>query len=88
MLSKSAKVVAPAFNGELDAYSDGSNLFVYLVYGTGELVLTNAAGQVVERQQVSGTGYHEIGLNVSPGVYVATLYSGMGKQSKKIFIGR
>ncbi len=87
MFTNGEKIVIPPVNGELNAYTQGHNLFVYLTYGTGELVITNVGGQVIARQELSGSGFHEVTLNVSTGVYIATLYSGMGKQSKKIFIG-
>jgi hypothetical protein len=69
------------------AYTSGGSLFVYMTGGEGDLAITNMAGQVVYRQPISGTGYQEVKLSVSSGVYIATLYSKQGKQSKKVFVG-
>jgi hypothetical protein len=43
---------------------------------------------MITKQTLDGTGYHEVDLDVAPGIYFATLYSGMGKQTKKLFIGK
>jgi len=87
LLTPNDKINIPGVNGELNAYTSGRNLSVYVTYGTGDLVVTDMGGKVVERQQLEGTGYHTVTLNVSSGIYIATLYSDMGKQSKKVFIG-
>ena len=87
MFTYKDKASLPVINGGLNAYASGKSIFVYLITGTGELVITDMAGQVLGKEQLSGTGYHEVKLNVASGVYIATMYSGMGTQSKKIFIG-
>ncbi len=87
MASKSDKINIPGTDAMLNAYTSGSSIFVYLTSGTGNVVVTNIAGQVVARQTISGNGYHEIKTTLSSGVYIATLYSSMGKQSKKVFLG-
>jgi hypothetical protein len=74
-------------NGSLNAYTSGSSVYVYVISGKGDVVITNMLGQVVEKQELEGNGYHEIKLHVSTGIYIVTMYSGVGKQSKKIFIG-
>jgi hypothetical protein len=77
----------PAFNDELYAYSSGSNLIVYQIYGQGQIVISNMLGQMVLKQEINGNGYHEIPCPFAAGMYVVTLYSGSGKQSKKIVLG-
>ncbi|MCF8450475.1 MAG: T9SS type A sorting domain-containing protein [Taibaiella sp.] len=88
MLSNKDIKDLPILRNELNAYSTGESLFVYLLSDKGDIVITNMLGQVLHRQQLTGTGYHEIKMKVSAGLYVATLYSGQGKQSKKVFIGK
>ncbi len=87
MLTNKDKGQIPVINGALNAYTSGKSVFVYLLNGTGNIVITDLLGQVIEKQEVSGNGYHEIKLQVSTGIYIVTLYSDLGKQSKKIFIG-
>ena len=82
------KVVIPGYNGELNAYTDGKNIFAYLTTANGQLVVTDVLGRMITKQALDGTGYHEVDLDVAPGIYFATLYSGMGKQTKKLFIGK
>jgi hypothetical protein len=87
MMSPKESVVIPGVNGQLNAYANGNNLYVYVTYGTGTLIVTDISGQTVYKQQLTGNGYHMVTLDVASGVYIATLYSEMGKQSKKVFIG-
>jgi hypothetical protein len=82
------KVVIPGYNSELNAYTDGKNIFAYLTTANGQLVVTDVLGRMITKQTLDGTGYHEVDLDVAPGIYFATLYSGMGKQTKKLFIGK
>ena len=87
MFTKKDKQHIPVVNNELNAYSSGGKLFVYLLYGDATVAVTNMSGEVIWREAVSGTGYHEINYHFNTGVYVPTLYSNLGKQSKKLFIG-
>jgi len=87
LFSRKDKSALPVLNGGLNAYTSGKSLFVYVLNGKGDLIVTNMLGQAVARQELSGTGYHEIKLPVSAGIYIATFYSNNGKQTKKIFIG-
>lgn len=77
----------PGVNGELDAYSSGGNLYVYVTTGEADLAVTNSVGQVLLREKLTGNGYHMVPMHPGSGVYIATLYSKAGKQSKKVFIG-
>ncbi len=77
----------PGVNGELNAYSAGGNLYVYTTDDNADLVVTDVSGRVIVRQALVGSGYHEVQLHPASGVYIATLYSKTGKQSKKVFIG-
>jgi hypothetical protein len=80
------KSAIPSFSDELNAYVSGNDLFVYLTSGAGTLRVTNMLGQVIAKQDVSGNGYHTVNLSCPAGIYVVTLFSNMGKQSKKIRI--
>lgn len=88
MLSNKDIKDLPILNNELNAYTSGQSLFVYLLSDKADIVITNMLGQVLHREELTGTGYHEIEMKVSAGLYIATLYSGHGKQSKKVFIGK
>jgi fibronectin-binding autotransporter adhesin len=88
MFTTKEKINIPGYNGELNAYTDGKNIHAFLTGGTGTLVIYDVLGQVVAKQQFSGTGYHELYLDVAAGVYLATMYSDMGKQVKKLFIAQ
>jgi trimeric autotransporter adhesin len=88
MLSNKDIKELPILRNELNAYSTGQSLFVYLLSDNADIVITNMLGQVLHREELTGTGYHEIKMKVSAGLYIATLYSGHGKQSKKVFIGK
>jgi len=87
MFTTHDKINIPGFNGELNAYVSGKTLYVYNTVGNGTLIITNMLGQVIDKQELNGNGYHQEQLNVVSGVYIVTLYSEMGKQSKKLFIG-
>ncbi len=86
MLTFKDKTDIPVFNSELNAYTYGNNLFVYLTYGSSDLIITNMAGQIILKQQLNSNGYHQIYCPFVTGIYVVTLFSNMGKQSKKILI--
>ena len=77
----------PYLNNDLNAYVSGGKLFVYLMDGKGDLAITNVLGQVISKEKLEGNGYHEVDLQASSGIYIVTLISDMGKQSKKVFIG-
>ncbi len=77
----------PGFSNDLTAYASGYDLYVYLLCGTGDLFVTNMLGQVVLKSTLTGNGYHKVRCPFAAGIYVATLFSTMGKQSKKVFIG-
>ena len=87
MFTHGDKINIPGYDGALNAYTSGKKLFVYVTEGAGTLHITNMAGQVILTQQLTGTGYHQVDVEANTGIYVATLFSGMGKQSKKVFIG-
>lgn len=71
---------------ELKIYSTGSNLMVTSNYTKATLVIINMLGQTMLKQDISGIGNHEIKLQVSSGIYLATLVSDKVKLTKKIFI--
>jgi len=80
------KANIPGLIGELNAYTKGNTLFVYVATDNAELAVTNMAGQVIATETLHGAGYHQADLQVRDGIYIATLLSNIGKQSKKIVI--
>lgn len=87
VFSRTATVRLPGSMDELMAYASGQDVFVYLPGGDGEISILNALGQVVQRKAVSGTGYHQLRADVVPGVYIVSLTTATGRQSKKVAIG-
>ncbi|MCD6011750.1 MAG: hypothetical protein K0Q79_1612 [Flavipsychrobacter sp.] len=77
----------PGVTGELNAFSSGGNLYVYLIDDKAGLTVTDVSGRVLVAQELEGQGYHEIKLHPGSGIYIVTLYSKSGKRSKKVFIG-
>jgi hypothetical protein len=71
---------------EFKIYSTGKNLMVTSTYSKATLVVINMLGQIVLKQDISGMGNHEIKLQVSSGIYLATLVSDKARLTKKIFI--
>ncbi len=86
VFSKSDTIHIPLPLDELDAYTTGKKLFVYMEADNGELLIINMLGQTILKQKIYGKGYHETDLDVNNGNYVITLYSAAGRLSKKIFI--
>ncbi|MCW3120631.1 MAG: surface protein [Flavipsychrobacter sp.] len=78
----------PVINSGLNAYSSGGKLFVYLVNGEGDVVVNNIIGQVIWKEHITSNGFHEINYKFNTGVYITTMLSNMGRQSKKLFIGK
>ncbi len=87
MFSDKTRAEIPALNGGLNVYASGSDLFVYLLNGTGDVAITDMLGRTLVKQEITGNGYHKISVPVSPGIYIVTLYSEIGKQSAKILLG-
>jgi hypothetical protein len=77
----------PGGQDELMAYAAGADLFVYVASRGGEVTVTNTLGQIVQRQYISGTGYHRFHIDAPTGVYIATLTTPTTRQSKKVFLG-
>ena len=77
-------------NGEPgDLYSSIDRLFVDLNIPGGEsasLKVYNMLGQNVWQTSLSGNGYHELDISVSPGLYIAVLSSSEGTIKKKIHL--
>jgi len=78
----------PGFSAGLNAWYGNGILNAYNVAGSSEIVITDMAGRVVQRSEVNGNGYHQLPCNLSPSVYLVTLDSDMGRQSKKMLLGK
>jgi hypothetical protein len=79
----------PGSDESYHVYSSRNRLFIYIDQPTGEktdLVIYNMIGQQMLRQQLSGSGYQELDLNLTTGIYIVSLRSGKGLYSKKVFI--
>jgi hypothetical protein len=73
-----------------NVYSAGGKIYVSVDIASGDkagITLSNMSGQVILRQQLSGTGYHDLGPSFSSGIYVVSYYSKKGLRSKKVFVG-
>jgi uncharacterized protein YjdB len=87
LFSTKDKLALPG-SAELNAYASGNSLFVYLVFGDANVVITDMAGRKIQQSAISGNGYHEISCPFATGIYIVTLYSNMGTQSKKMLLGK
>jgi hypothetical protein len=73
-----------------NVYSAGGKIYVNFDLTDGEkggVLITNMAGQVLFKQQVSGTGYHDLGPTFTSGVYIVSFQSKKGLRAKKVFVG-
>lgn len=87
MFTYREKADLPLLGNELYAYGSSGNLLIYLTSGDGSVIITNMLGQVVVKQAISGNGYHQVDCPFASSMYIVTLFSGNGKQSKKIVLG-
>jgi len=75
-------------SGSVDAYVLDESIYV-IVRLKDEQVnvsLHNIAGQSLVNRTLNGEGHHKLGPAPSPGVYVVTVFAGMGSVSKKILV--
>ncbi|MBK7213755.1 MAG: T9SS type A sorting domain-containing protein [Bacteroidales bacterium] len=70
------------------SYSEGKlYLFTDLAMGTkSTLVISNQLGQTLRKYQLSGSGYQNVEPGLPTGIYLVTLYTVKGTQTRKIFI--
>jgi hypothetical protein len=86
VFSKKNNVSMPGAE-ELNAYVQGHSVFVTLTAEKGDVLITNALGQIVKQEQLAGNGLHEIRLEAAPGVYVVSMVTNKGRLSRKIYFG-
>ena len=70
-------------------FSSRNRLFIYSDQMSGEtinILIHNMLGQQILRRQFTGNGYQEIDMNVSPGIYIVSLYSSKEVYSKKVYL--
>jgi len=70
-------------------YSSGGKLFVNGNLPSGEkgdLLITNLLGQVMGRQEISGSSYQQIPMNFIPGIYIVSFFTRTQVHTKKVFI--
>ncbi len=88
--SLDAIVAVPNTNETFNAYSSGGKIYVRTGLAAGEkanIAVINTVGQVVCRQQISGSGYQPINVSFANGVYIVNCPGVSVSHSKKIFIG-
>jgi hypothetical protein len=79
----------PGSDESFYVYSSRNRLFIYINQPSGDqtdLTIHNMLGQQILRTQLSGTGYQEMDLDVSTGIYVVSLNSAKGVYTKKVYI--
>jgi hypothetical protein len=86
VFSKKDKVSMPGTE-ELNAYVQGRSVFLTLTGEKGDVLITNALGQVIRQEQLAGSGLHEIRLDVPSGIYVVSLVTNKGRLSRKVYFG-
>ena len=72
------------------AFSKGRMLYGYFDKVPGNkcrITVSNLLGQVLWRQELVGSGQHELGSQYSSGLYIVSFYNSDGQVSKKVFIG-
>jgi hypothetical protein len=70
-------------------YSSGGKLFVNGNLPSGEkgdLLIANLLGQVMGRQEISGSSYQQIPMNFIPGIYIVSFFTRTQVHTKKVFI--
>jgi hypothetical protein len=70
-------------------YASGSRLYVYSDLPVGEqadLKVYDLMGNLVFRHQLEGKGYDEFTMEVSTGIYIATIRSSAGACTKKVYM--
>jgi hypothetical protein len=52
----------------------------------GSLLITNISGQVISKNEIYNTGYHEFRTSLGTGIYIVTFITGNFRETKKILI--
>ncbi|MBK6965411.1 MAG: T9SS type A sorting domain-containing protein [Bacteroidales bacterium] len=75
-------------SGSVDAYVQDGLLYVIIRLKDEQVNLSmhNIAGQLLLSRTLNGEGHHKLGTAPVPGVYIMTVYTGMGTVSKKILV--
>lgn len=92
-LKFSTKELPPAdsttFMDDFKVYSTDGHLFVNANLppgATGRLIIVNTLGQTMDRREISGSGYQQIPITFTSGIYVVSFYARNKIISKKVFI--
>jgi hypothetical protein len=73
-----------------NVYGAGGKIYVYLDLAASEkggVTISNMAGQVLLKKQVTGNGYTDMGPTFTSGIYFVNFQSEKGLRSKKVFVG-
>jgi hypothetical protein len=75
-------------NGSMDAYVEDGLIYVIIRLKEEQVnvSLHNIAGQLLINRNFNGEGHQKLGPAPAPGVYVVTVFTGMGTVSKKILV--
>jgi hypothetical protein len=75
-------------SGSVDAYVEDGLIYVIIRLKEEQVnvSLHNIAGQSLINRNINGEGNHKLGIAPAPGVYVVTVFTGMGTVSKKILV--
>jgi hypothetical protein len=75
-------------SGSVDAYVEDGLIYVIIRLKQEQVnvSLHNIAGQSLINRIFNGEGHHKLGQAPAPGVYVVTVFTGMGTVSKKILV--
>jgi hypothetical protein len=75
-------------SGSVDAYVEDGLIYVIIRLKEEQVnvSLHNIAGQSLINRNFNGEGHHKLGQAPAPGVYVVTVFTGMGTVSKKILV--
>lgn len=86
MITRKNKADLPIGNGAINAYTSGGSLFMHTLTNACDVTVSDLLGRTIGQYQLTGSGYHEIKLQVASGIYLATFNSDLGRQSMKISI--
>lgn len=77
-------------NTMFKAYTQGARIVAAYRLPAGEkasLFVTNMLGQVIWKQDISGSGQQQVNTNLSTGVYIVSFCHGKNIDSQKLFVG-
>lgn len=77
--------------GVFNAYSVAGRLYASVqnvTAGRCRITITNLQGQVIFREELTGSGVHELKASLSSGMYIVSFYAPQLQYSKKVIVSR